>query len=74
MPRLDQPRKAKLDPIVGQPPDLARLDEGCAFRPRCSYAVERCAAEVPPLEVAVGEHLSACWRKDELERPLREVS
>ncbi|MEE8545951.1 MAG: ABC transporter ATP-binding protein [Alphaproteobacteria bacterium] len=74
VPRLDQPRKKKLEPIVGQPPDLARLDDGCAFRPRCSYAVERCAVEVPPLEPAVEGHLSACWRKDELGRPLREVS
>ena len=74
VPRLDRPRKKKLDPIVGQPPDLARLDEGCAFRPRCPYAVERCATEVPPLEAAVEGHLSACWRKDELERPLRQVS
>ncbi|MCZ6522999.1 MAG: ABC transporter ATP-binding protein [Alphaproteobacteria bacterium] len=74
VPRLDQPRKKKLEPIVGQPPDLARLDDGCAFRPRCSYAVERCAVEVPPLEPAVEGHLSACWRKNELGRPLREVS
>ncbi len=74
VPRLDQPRKAKLDPIEGQPPDLTRLDDGCAFRPRCRYAVERCAAEIPPLEPVDDGHFSACWQKDELTRPLREVS
>jgi len=38
VPRLDQPRKAKLDPIDGQPPDLADLPQGCSFRPRCKWA------------------------------------
>ena len=52
VPRLDQPRKAKLDPVEGQPPDLTRLDDGCSFRPRCRYAVERCAREFPPLDSA----------------------
>ncbi len=74
VPRLDQPRKAKLDPIEGQPPDLARLDDGCAFRPRCRYAVERCATEIPPLEPVADGHLTACWQKDELHRPLEEAS
>jgi oligopeptide/dipeptide ABC transporter ATP-binding protein len=74
VPRLDQPRKEKLDPIEGQPPDLARLDEGCAFRPRCRYAVERCATEIPPLEGLGDGHYSACWEKDKLPQPQRAVS
>ena len=43
VPRMDQPRRARLDPVQGQPPDLTRLDAGCAFRPRCGFAVARCA-------------------------------
>ena len=67
VPRLDQPRRARLDPVDGQPPDLTRLDGGCSFRPRCRFAVEQCAAARPPLEPA-GEagHLSACFRRAEL--------
>src|SRR5690242_6329302 len=67
VPRLDQPRRSRLDPVEGQPPDLTRLDGGCAFRPRCRFAVERCAAAQPPLE-STGEagHLSACFRHAEL--------
>ena len=49
VPRLDQPRRARLDPVDGQPPDLTRLDGGCSFRPRCRFAVEQCAAARPPL-------------------------
>jgi oligopeptide/dipeptide ABC transporter ATP-binding protein len=61
VPRLDEPRKSKLNPIDGQPPDLTRLPPGCSFAPRCRYAVPRCASEVPPL-LAVGDgHESACW-------------
>ncbi|MCH7889666.1 MAG: ABC transporter ATP-binding protein [Proteobacteria bacterium] len=74
VPRLDQPRKEKLAPIEGQPPDLARLDEGCAFRPRCRYAVERCATEIPPLEDMGDGHYSACWEKDKLPQPQRAAS
>ena len=74
VPRLDQPRKEKLDPIEGQPPDLTRLGAGCAFQPRCRYAVERCANEIPALEPVSEGHTSACWRKDDLDQPLRAAS
>src|SRR6266705_1979215 len=49
VPRLDEPRKARLDPIEGQPPDLTHLPQGCAFTPRCAFSVARCSAEPPPL-------------------------
>jgi oligopeptide/dipeptide ABC transporter ATP-binding protein len=67
VPRLDQPRRARLDPVDGQPPDLTRLDGGCAFRPRCRFAVEACGQSIPRLE-AVGEpgHLAACFRSADL--------
>ncbi len=66
VPRLDQPRKAKLDPIGGQPPDLGNLPPGCSFRPRCLFAVERCGREVPPLLPVGGTHVSACFLAAEL--------
>ena len=66
VPRLDQTRRAKLDPVEGQPPDLARLDDGCPFRPRCRFAVDRCARENPVLEEVSPGHRSACWEKQNL--------
>jgi oligopeptide/dipeptide ABC transporter ATP-binding protein len=74
VPRLDHPRRERLDPIEGQPPDLTRLDAGCAFRPRCRFAVDRCAQQFPPLEPVGDDHVAACWRKDEVVRPLRDAS
>ena len=67
VPRLDRPRQARLDPVEGQPPDLTRLDGGCAFRPRCRFAIDACVASQPPLEAAGAKgHLSACFRRDEI--------
>ncbi|MFQ5521481.1 MAG: ABC transporter ATP-binding protein [Candidatus Methylomirabilia bacterium] len=72
VPRLDEPRKSKLDPIDGQPPDLTQLPQGCAFTPRCAYKIDRCIREVPPLR-AVGApgHLSACWVAEHLEAEVK---
>jgi oligopeptide/dipeptide ABC transporter ATP-binding protein len=61
VPRLDEPRRARLDPIQGQPPDLTRLPKGCAFAPRCAFRVDRCGEAPPPLESLAPGHLSACW-------------
>ena len=66
VPRLDLPRRAKLDPIEGQPPDLVRLPEGCAFRARCRWAIDKCATERPPLEEFSDSHWTACWRAEDL--------
>jgi oligopeptide/dipeptide ABC transporter ATP-binding protein len=61
VPQLDQDVKQKLVPIPGQPPNLAFVPDGCAFHPRCRYAIERCRKETPSL-VYVGEnHEKACW-------------
>ena len=69
VPRLDEPRRARLDPIEGQPPDLTRLPSGCAFAPRCAFSVERCRVETPPLRALNGGgHVSACWEAENLDR------
>jgi len=68
VPRLDEPRRAKLQPIPGQPPDLTRLPAGCAFAPRCGYAIERCRREAPGLEPVGPDHVAACWVARELEQ------
>lgn len=61
VPQLDQDIKQKLLPIKGQPPNLANVPEGCAFRPRCDYAIDHCRTETPQL-AAIGEkHERACW-------------
>ena len=68
VPRLDRPRQARLDPIEGSPPSLTRLPPGCSFRPRCRFAIARCAEAPPPLLPAGAPgQLSACYRANELD-------
>ncbi len=55
----------RLIPIPGSPPNMLRPPSGCAFRPRCPYALEECAGEVPALE-PVGASESACVRAESL--------
>ena len=47
-PTLSGPKR-ELTGIVGSPPDLRRLPNGCAFQPRCPVAFEGCTTEVPRL-------------------------
>jgi oligopeptide/dipeptide ABC transporter ATP-binding protein len=54
--------KEKLVAIPGQPPDLARLPPGCAFHPRCSEALTRCAVEGPSETVVEAGWTACCWR------------
>jgi len=66
VPRLDEPRKEQLDPIEGLPPDLIGLPAGCAFRPRCKFAIDRCATDNPTLQTVSDGHTAACWVSDQL--------
>ncbi|MBI3744066.1 MAG: ABC transporter ATP-binding protein [Chloroflexi bacterium] len=61
VPRLDEPKKQRLVPIEGSPPDLMNLPKGCPFRPRCRFAVDQCAEEIPPLLQVRQNHYAACW-------------
>jgi peptide/nickel transport system ATP-binding protein len=60
IPRLDAEAHEPLKPIAGSPPDMLHLPEGCTFRPRCPFAIDRCGVEEPELE-PVRSQLSRCW-------------
>jgi len=74
VPRLDLPRTERLVPIPKQPPDLTRLDGGGAFRPRCSFATQKCKNAIPSLEPINDGHHAACWHKDKVGNEVRKVS
>mgnify|MGYP000945253540 CR=1 FL=1 len=61
VPRLSQDRTEKLFTIEGSPPDLINLPQGCAFQPRCAYAVPECSVSTPPLTDRGDEHVAACY-------------
>ena len=61
LPRLDEVREEKLQSIIGLPPDLIALPDGCPFAARCVYALDRCRMERPVLEPVGTRHQIACW-------------
>jgi len=73
--RLDRPRPRRLTAIAGQPPSMINRPRGCAFRPRCPQAFDRCSVEDPPLTDKVGEgHLDACFLSVEDKRARRDAT
>ena len=60
IPRIDADEHQPLKAIMGSPPDMVRLPEGCKFQPRCPFAISRCASEEPELTM-VREQLARCW-------------
>ncbi|RJL36012.1 ABC transporter ATP-binding protein [Bailinhaonella thermotolerans] len=49
VPRLDQARGEKLEPIPGSPRDTIPWTQGCAFAPRCRNRIESCTQGAPEL-------------------------
>ena len=67
LPRLDDVDGVPLRPIPGAPPSLLQVPSGCAFHPRCEFAVPgRCDTEDPVVRTVAGTHASACLRFDEV--------
>ena len=53
----------ELASIPGTPPDLVAPPAGCAYHPRCPFAIDRCRVEDPALEyVDTPLHTAACIR------------
>lgn len=60
-PRLDpSDRHKRLPSIPGVVPNPLNRPKGCAFRDRCSHAMEKCR-EAPPYVAVSPEHFSRCW-------------
>src|SRR5918993_5588479 len=57
-----------LTAIPGSPPNLLRMPSGCSFHPRCPYATELCARQVPPLFTISNGHQTACFHRDRVTR------
>ncbi len=65
IPRLDDQRGIKLNPIKGQPPDLLNPPPGCPYAPRCPKVQSRCRQERPELmPVGRGNQVAACFYPD----------
>ncbi|MGA8922501.1 MAG: dipeptide/oligopeptide/nickel ABC transporter permease/ATP-binding protein [Candidatus Dormiibacterota bacterium] len=55
-------KRVPMEGIGGSPPDIRNLPSGCAFHPRCRWAMPRCSVDVPQLAPLDGsEREVACW-------------
>jgi oligopeptide/dipeptide ABC transporter ATP-binding protein len=61
VPRLDQRRARRLQPIQGAPPQLMHALAACPFAPRCGYRVAASLQAVPELKEVEPGHRVACF-------------
>ena len=54
--------KKSLIPIPGTPPDLLKLNTGCAFMPRCSEAMNICKDYMPQNTEFSKTQRCSCWK------------
>lgn len=63
IPDPDVTRNRQRIVLEGDVPSPLKKPSGCAFRTRCRYATEQCAAECPALTDRGDGHMVACWNK-----------
>ncbi|MBX4892847.1 ABC transporter ATP-binding protein [Rhizobium bangladeshense] len=71
MPKLGDASRMKqvgerLAAIPGVVPGLLNMPAGCAFQPRCKFAIDACRVAVPPLADVNPRHKSRCIRWQEI--------
>jgi oligopeptide transport system ATP-binding protein len=69
VPRLDDGAQSRLQGIAGDPPQPTLRFPGCAFAPRCEFALDECSAQRPELRT-VGMAGSAAAGTVACHRPL----
>lgn len=51
----------RLETIIGHPPSIQQIINGCKFHPRCKYCMDICTQEIPPMYTVGKNHYSACF-------------
>ncbi|PWC11210.1 ABC transporter ATP-binding protein [Brenneria corticis] len=60
IPEIDPERPLPVNPLPGEPPSPVALPAGCAFHPRCPYALPSCRQGAAPEMRHCAEHAFAC--------------
>lgn len=61
-------KKPRLRGIPGDPPDLCDIPSGCAFHPRCRYAIDICKEDIPEYREVEPDHFIRCHRWGDIEQ------
>ncbi len=67
IPKLNK-GKSRLATIDGNVPAPTHYPKGCHFCTRCTFAIEKCWNEEPPVEQIEPEHTASCWRVNEIDK------
>jgi len=67
IPKLNK-GKSRLATIEGNVPAPTHYPKGCHFCTRCSFAIEKCWNEEPPVVQIEPEHTASCWRVNEIDK------
>lgn len=57
--------KSQRESVPGSPPSLIDLPSGCAFHPRCPFAMPICIEQTPDYIPVKPNHKVACWLMEE---------
>jgi peptide/nickel transport system ATP-binding protein len=60
-------KRPRIRGIPGDSPDPTNIPPGCPFHPRCAYAIDKCAKEVPEYREVESRHWIRCHRWGEIE-------
>ena len=66
IPDPDREKQRQRILLAGDPPSPLNPPAGCAFHPRCPYAMPECSKSVPALEAFVPGRETACLRLREI--------
>jgi len=69
IPKITEKRE-QLDIIPGMVPNLISPPSGCRFHPRCSFAIDLCKKDPPPLDEVEPGHFVACYRYQDVKYSL----
>lgn len=72
IPKLSK-SKSRLATIEGNVPPPTAYPKGCHFCTRCSFVIDKCWTEQPPLFQIEEEHTAACWRVNEIDKLKQEM-
>jgi oligopeptide transport system ATP-binding protein len=67
VPKPDPELRDAAPPLAGEVADASNVPKGCAFHPRCPFAVDRCRQDRPELQEWAPGRMAACHRARELD-------
>jgi len=59
-PSLDFEQRTTTEAMIGEPPSTLTVHAGCAFQPRCKYAIDLCRHQSPAETTISPGHMAAC--------------